>query len=378
MSLGQLLTVSRLCLAGLTQRIGSSLVIVIGMACVAGVLITILSVTVGILRVARDSGDPGRALVFSARSVNEYAGDLGQATVDTILDAPGIARDDRDKPLADAELLLNAPPADGFAQGTLAIRGIGPEGLKVRPEFRLTGGRMFVPGHHELIVGESAHRTFHFNIGDRIIMPDGEWPIVGSFTGGGHLEGQLLGDVTTLMAAVRRTSVGSVLVRLTSPAGFDAFNQWLTHNPTLAVTAMRQGDYYESQGAQDTFYTTMAVLVGGAMSIGALFASMTVLYAAVRSRTREIATLRALGYLPGAVAASVFTEALLLAFIGGLAGSLIAWACFDGHDSVLFRWSIRPQLIVLGTAWTLALALVSALPPALYAVRLPLITALRE
>ena len=378
MPLGQMLTVSRLSLAGLRQRIGSSLVMVIGMACVAGVLITILSVTAGIMRVARDSGDPGRALVFSARSVTEYAGDLDQATVDTILDAPGIAHDDRGKPLADAELLLNAPPADGFAQGTLAIRGVGPAGLLVRPEFRVTGGRMFVPGHHELIVGESAHRTFHFNIGDRIIMPDGEWPIVGSFRGGGRLEGQLLGDVTRLMAASRRTSVGSVLVRLTSPAGFDAFNQWLTHNPTLAVSALRQGDYYELQGAQDTFYTTMAVLVGGVMSIGALFASVTVLYAAVRSRTREIATLRALGYLPGAVAASVFTEALLLAFFGGLGGSLIAWACFDGHDSVLFRWSIPPQLIALGTAWTLALALVSALPAALRAVQLPLITALRE
>ena len=378
MHLAQILTVSRLSLAGLRQRIGSSLVIVIGMACVAGVLITILSVTAGILRVARDSGDPGRALVFSARSINEQAGDLDQATVDTILDAPGIAHDDGGKPLADAELLLNAPPADGFAQGTLAIRGVGPEGLRVRPEFHLTGGRLFVAGRHELIVGASAHRTFHFNIGDRIIMPDGEWPIVGSFNGGGNLEGQLLGDVTTLMAASRRTSVGSVLVRLTNPAAFDAFNQWLTHNPTLAVTALRQVDYYERQGAQNTFYTTMAVLVGGVMSVGALFASVTVLYAAVRSRTREIATLRALGYLPGAVAASVFTEALLLAFIGGLGGSLIAWMCFDGHDSVLFRWSIPPQLIVLGTAWTLALALVSALPPALRAVRLPLITALGE
>jgi putative ABC transport system permease protein len=376
--LKQIFTVSRLSLAGVRQRIGSSLVIVIGMACVAGVLITILSVTAGILRVARDSGDPGRALIFSARSINEQAGDLDQAAVDTILDAPGIAHDEHGKPLADAELLLNAPPADGFAQGTLAIRGVGPEGLKVRPEFRMTGGRMFVAGRHELIVGESAHRTFHFNIGDRIIMPDGDWPIVGSFGGGGHLEGQLLGDVTTLMAASRRTSVGSVLVRLTNPAAFDAFNQWLTHNPTLAVTALRQSDYYERQGAQDTFYTTMAMLVGGVMSFGALFASVTVLYAAVRSRTREIATLRALGYLPGAVAASVFTEALLLAFVGGLGGSLIAWMCFDGHDSVLFRWSIPKELIALGTAWALALALVSALPAALRAARLPLITALGE
>jgi len=377
-TLNQIVIVSRLSLAGLRQRLGSSLVIVIGMACVAGVLITILSVTAGLLRVARASGDPGRALVFSARSINEQAGDLDQANVDTILDAPGIAHDDHGKPLADAELLLNAPPADGFAQGTLAIRGLGPQGLAVRPEFRLTGGRMFFPGRHELIVGESAHRTFHFNIGDRIIMPDGEWPIVGSFGGGGYLEGQLLGDVTTLMAASRRTSVGSVLVRLTNPAAFDAFNQWLTHNPTLAVTALRQGEYYERQRAQDTFYTTMAMLVGGVMSIGALFASVTVLYAAVRSRTREIATLRALGYLPGAVAASVFVESLLLAFIGGLGGSLIAWTCFDGHDSVLFRWFIPPQLIVLGTTWTLALALASALPAALRAVRLPLITALGE
>jgi putative ABC transport system permease protein len=376
--LRQFLILSQLSLASLRQRLGSSLVIVIGMACVAAALITILSVTAGMLRLARESGDPNRALVFSSHAINEQAGELDPAAVSVILDAPGIARGGDGKPLADAELLLNAPPADGFAQGSLAIRGVGPLGLAIRPEFHLTSGRLFVPGHHELIVGESAHRTFHFNVGDRIIMPDGKWPIVGSFSGGGQLAGQLMTDVTTLKASIHRIGVGSVVVKLTSPAAFSAFQAWLTRNPELAVIAIPQQRYYQDAAAQDTFYTTMAIVVGGVLSVGAFFGAVTVLFASVRERTREIATLRTIGFSPLPVALSVFAEALVLALTGGIAGSLIAWICFDGHESVLFRWVIPPELVGVGVAWTLIVALLGALFPAIAAARVPLVVALCE
>ncbi len=379
--LTQGLVVTRLTLAGLRQRQGASLVIVIGMACVAGVLVTMLSLDVGLMSVYRATGEPDRALVFSSRAINEYATDLDHAAVDTILNAPGIARDKDARPLADPEILINAPPADGFAQGSLAIRGLSAQGVALRPRFALVAGRMFAPGRQELMVGVQAGQVFHFHVGDRILMPQGEWPIVGAFSGGGLLASQMLGDADTLMSATRKRGYGTVLVRLESPAAFAAFRQWLTHNPALAVTAERQSDYYLRQGAQLTFYTTMAYLVGAIMSIGALFGATNILYSAVRTRAREIATLRAIGYEALPLALSVIVEAALLSLVGALIGCVIAWGLFDGHRSdafsCIFSWSISAPLIGLCLSWALLLAVLGSLFPAIRAARLSVADALR-
>jgi len=351
------------------------------MACVAGVLVTMLSETAGLMRVFRASGDPTRAIVLSARALNEFGTALDPATVATILDAPGIARAPDGHPVADAEILVNTPPAEGFAQGSLDIRGIGARGLALRPELRIVAGRMFATGRQELIVGAAAERAFHFKVGDQVIMPDGEWPIVGAYTGGGILESQLLGDAATLMAATRKVGFGSVVVRLTNPTQFAPFERWLASNPTLAVTAERQADYYDRIGGSDTFFRTMAYLVAVIMSIGALFGAVNILYSAVRVRTREIATLRALGYEPLPLAASVIIESMLLSLTGAAAGCTIGWLLFNGHESVhgaVFHWTITPRLVALGLTWTLALAVLGSLLPARRAARLPVSRALQE
>jgi putative ABC transport system permease protein len=364
------------------DRVGSSLVIVIGMACVTAVLISTLSVTAGMMRVFRAAGDQSRALVFSTNALDEYGVDMDRSTVATIFDAPGIARGADGAPIADAEILINAPPAEGFAQGTLDIRGIGAQGMALRPEIRIVDGRMFRGGRQELVVGEDARRVFGFQVGHKLIMPDGQWPIVGAFSGGGLLSSQMMADADTLMAATRKGGFGSVLVKLAHPADFDAFRRWLTDNPAVAVRAERQSDYYIRTGARYTFYNTLAYLVAIIMSIGALFGAVNILHSSVKSRTREIATLRAIGYDASPLAASVFIEALLLSLLGALAGSLIAWILFDGHESVfgstIFRWSISSQLVALGVVWALALALLGSLHPALRAARLQVVDGLRE
>jgi putative ABC transport system permease protein len=373
--------ISQLTVAWLRQRPGASLVIVIGMACVAGVLVTMLSVDVGVMRAFRAAGDPGRAIVFGSQAVNEYAVDLDRSAVETISSAPGIAAGKDGRPIADAEILINAPPADGFAQGSLAIRGIGPQGLALRPDLAIIAGRMFESGRQELIVGAGAVRVFHFKVGDTVLMPNGEWPIVGEFSGGGLLSGQLMADANTLMSATRKAAFGTVVLKLESAASFAALEQWLTHHPALAVTVERQSDYYERQGAQITFYTTMALLVGGIMSVGALFAATHILYSAVSARTRAIATLRAIGYEPLPLATSVLFEALLLSLVGALTGCLVAWCLFDGHQSVffscVFNWSISPGLIALGVSWVLLVAVLGAILPATRAARLSVVEALR-
>ena len=375
--LTQSLIVTRLSLAGLRPRLWSSLVIVIGMACVTAVLVSMLSVTAGMRRVLQNSGDPGRAIVLPSRAVNELGADLTPALVGTILNAPGIARSADGRAIGDAEVVVNVPPADGFAQGSLNIRGIGPAGFALRPELQIIAGRRFTTGRQELMVGAAAARTFHYRLGDKIIMPDGEWPIVGIFSGGGMVESQLMADAPTLMASTRRSGFGSVIARLTDPGQFEAFKAWLTTNPTLRVTAERQSDYYARQGAQSSFYDTMAYFVGAVMSFGALFGAVNILYSSVRARTREIATLRTMGYQPLPLAISVVFESLLLSVLGAIGGILLAWALMDGHESGWFKWSISPTLMVLGIWWAVMLALFGSLFPAIRAARLPVAAALR-
>jgi len=377
----QCLVVSRLTLSGLRQRFGSAFVIFIGMTCVTGVLVSMLSVTAGFMRVLRASGDPQVAIVLSADALSEQGADLDAGAVGTILDAPGVARGPDGHPFADAEVLINAPPADGFVQGSLAIRGIGQQGFSLRPGLKIVAGRMFGSGRQELIVGAAAQRGYHFKVGDTVIMPDGEWPIVGVFEGGGALESELMADAATLMASTRRAAFGSVIVKLTTPAAFDEFRQWLASRPALRVKAQRLGDYYLSRGDQFTFYQAMAWIVGAIMSIGALFGSVNILYSAVRARTRELGTLCALGYEPLPLAFSVIVESVFLSLAGAAAGCLIAWALFDGHETasgVVFRWDVSIPIVALGVVWAIGLALLGSVPPAIRVARQSVVEVLRE
>jgi putative ABC transport system permease protein len=387
----QMLVVTRLSLLTLPQRKGSSLVVVMCMACVVGVLLSVLSVTNGLLRASEIAGSPARALVFSTDAYPgpggraEEGSHISQDDLAVLVSAPGIARSADGKPVMEAEALAILPPVEGFAFGTLFVRGVGPNSLAMRPEFRLTSGRMFQPGLHEIIVGDGAERVFGLKVGDRVIMPDGEWPVVGAFSaGGGIMEGELMGDAATVMAAIKRTtSFSTVLVDLERPAAFDDFKRWVTSNPALSLTAERQSDYYRRVARRYSgFFTAVAYVVGVIMALGALFGSVKILHAAVDSRAREIATLRAIGYEAFPVAVSIVLEAVVLSLIGALIGAVIARILFDGRLEAIFNavftLSISAGLVAIGMGWALLLAILGGLSPAVRSARLPVAEALRQ
>jgi putative ABC transport system permease protein len=387
--LSQMLVVTRLGLQTLPQRTGSALVIIVCMACVVGVLLAVLAVTDGLLRAYEVAGSPGRAIVFST---DAYPGAGGRAEEDShippeavgaLLSAPEVARSADGRPAIQAEALALLPPVDGFAFGSLFVRGLSAGGLAMRPAFRVTAGRLFRPGMHELMVGIGAQRVFGLKVGDQILTPDGSWPIVGAFSAGGSImESELLGDAATVMAAINRTtSFNSVLVDLQSPARFDSFKGWLTSNPGLALTAERQSDYYRRVARRcSAFFTAVADLVGAIMALGALFGSVKILHATVDARAREIAVLRAIGYggLPAATA--VMLEAVILSLLGAMLGAWSAWLLFDGQVegifNAIFTLTVSARLIVLGLAWALLLAILGGLAPAIRAARLPVAEAL--
>jgi putative ABC transport system permease protein len=235
-----------------------------------------------------------------------------------------------------------------------------------------------------LIIGVRAERAFGLKVGDKVILPSGEWPIVGAFSaGGGILEGQLVADAATVMTASKISGFGSVLVKLDDARAFDAFKKSLTTNPALTVTAERQLDYYlRLADRYSAFFTELAYIVGAIMALGALFGSVKIMHAAVSTRTREIATLRAMGYgaLPAAIA--VVLEMIVLSLIGACCGAGIAWLLFDGRVMTgltnAFDLSVSPRLFILGLGWALVLAILSGVPPAIRAARLTVVNALRE
>jgi len=371
-------------LTSLSQRLGSSLVIVISMTCMVGVLLSMLSETAGLLRTYETGGDPSRVLVLPADIPSEYGNELTRSDVGTVLSAPGIARGADGHPAGDGEILIWVPPTLGYTIESPELRGIGTAGHALRPQFELLAGRTFVTGRQELIVGVRAQKAFHLNVGDKVILPSGEWPIVGVFSSAGSiLDGQLLADAETVMSAGRVAGFGSILVQLESAAAFDSFKHWLTINPALTVTAERQSDYYlRTANRYTAFFTEVAYIVGTIMAIGALFGAVKIMYAVVNSRAREIATLRALGYSPAATGIAVVVETLLLSLTGACCGAGLAWLLFNGklivgHSNV-FDLDVSGKLFAIGLAWAAAVAILGALPPAIRAGRLSVADALRD
>lgn len=383
--MSELRQIAAVCLIGigsLRERYATALVIVVGMACVVGVLTSMLSLTAGLARAYLRPEDATRALVWRAGATFEQSRSLHPDAIGTILDAPGIARGPDGAPLADAEFLMRLLSMEGFAAGSLQLRGVGPAGLALRPAFRIVAGHMFRTGTRELVVGVGAARKFGLTVGSEVRLRDGEWPIVGVFSCGADIiESYLVGDALTVMAARRRAGFAQVIAQLVDAKAYPEFQTWLMENPALSVSVERKTDYDRREiGMNTAFFTRMAYVIGAIMALGALFGVVKIMYAVVRARTREIGTLRAIGFGATPVALSVLLEAALLGAIGALLGAAIAWLIFDGREVWVwgaFKLHVSPFLWLLGFVWALITSLLGGLLPALRAGRLPPFEALR-
>jgi putative ABC transport system permease protein len=377
----------------LPHRIGTSIVIVIGIAGVVAVLISVLAMSTGMLQTMENSGREDRAIVLRNGSAAENGSALGRDAARLVQDAAGVKRDSAGKPIASAESLrlVNLFRKEDGAEVNVGLRGTGPQLATLRPEIKIVQGRMFRPAVTEIIVGKAAHAEFKgLNIGDQIKTRGATWTVVGVFASNGDAhESGLMTDAETLLAADQRGGFQSVTVMLESAAAFQKFKDALTSNPALAVEVSREREYYRRQSETiGRVIYVIAYVVGGIMAIGAIFSALNTMYSAVSARLREIATLRAIGFGPTAMVVSVLTEALLLAFIGGVIGAAIAWLFFNGHQvstsaggaaagHLIFELSVSTGLIVTGILWAIAIGLIGGLFPAVRAARLPVATALR-
>jgi putative ABC transport system permease protein len=378
-------------LRSIPQRFGSSSVIVVGIAGVVAVLISVLAMATGFTHTVLATGRDDRAIVLRGGSDSELASTLSREATLTIIDAPGIRKDAAGKAIASAEpvVIVEMPKKSNDSGANVTIRGVGAEGVALRPEIRLVAGRMFRRGVRELIVGHGAEAQFKgLDVGSHIALRGSDWTIVGAFESNGDShESELFADAETVLSAYRRNLYQSVVALLDSKDSFDAFKAALTSNPQLSVAVLRERDYYAHQSQRmGTVLAFVAYFVGGIMAVGALFGALNTMYSAVSVRSREIATLRAIGFGASAVVLSVLIEAILLSVTGALIGAGLAWLFFNGNvvstlgsnfTQVVFRLAVSPSLVVLGVLWACAIGLIGGLFPAIRAARLPVAMALR-
>ncbi len=392
--LRQTLAVMWINLQTLPARLGSSVVAIIGIAGVVIVFVSVLSISVGFSSALKGTGFPDRALIMQRGSDTEMTSGIGGMEVRIIQEAPGI-RHEGNAPLAAAELSLvvDLPKkSKPDATANVPIRGIQPVSPKVRKEVSIIEGRMLRFGTNEAIVGKNAKAEFAgMNVGDTIVSGVNRWAVVGVFQSNGSVaESEIWCDVQNLQSVYRRTNeFSAVLVQMESADSFNPLKDWLERNPQMQVGAQRENEYYASQSRIMTqIIDTLGYGIASLMAIGAVFGAILTMYTSVASRTREIATLRALGFNTLSVIASVLSESVVLGGIGGLAGAIGAYLAFDGFQTstmnfqtfsqVAFAFRVTPGLFLTGLIYALSIGLIGGLLPAIRAARLPISKALRE
>lgn len=375
------------------QRLGSSLVAVIGIAGVVAVMVGVLSIAQGVLRMNEHSSVPDNAIVLRSGAVSEMTSGLSGPQTEIIANAPGVARSDGGA-LSSPELfvIINLPKRSTGTDANVPLRGVESPAFAVHGGVRIVEGRRFEPGLQEVIVGVGANHAFAgLELGQSIEVRGEAWPVVGIFTAdGGVSESEIWCDAGVLQPAYRRgNSYQTVYARLRSNDAFEEFEDALTSDPRMNVKVQRESEYREGQARVLTsIITGLGTLIAGLMALGAVFGALNTMYTAVAARTTEIATLRALGFGAGPVIFSVLFESLALALAGGLVGGGFAYLAFDGFRTATLDWSsfsqitfafaVTPTLLVRGIVWALVMGFVGGFFPALRAARMPIATALRE
>lgn len=371
----------------------SAIVAVLGIAGTVGVFVAMLSLARGFQATLVASGAADNAIIRRAGSTGEIDGTVPLDQVRVIQDAPGIARDGS-QPLVSPEVVVIAafPLKATGTDANVQVRGVSPDALKVRKNVRMAQGRFFGAGLNELIVGKNVPSTYAgLKLGDTVLFGGGDWKVVGVFDAGGSaFDSEVWCDARVLSQVYKRPEniFSSITVHLTSPAALGQLKDSLTADPRMTVQVDREVDYYEKQSrALTTLIIVLGSMVAGVMGIGAVFGALNTMYSAVSERSREIATMRAIGFGAGAIVVSFIFEALLISFVGGLAGCLailplngfttgaMNWQTFS-HLAFAFR--VTPLLLGIGLLFALLMGLVGGVPPAIRAARRPVVLALRE
>jgi len=391
-TLSQIFAVTAMNLRNLPSRASTAAVAMVGIAGVVAVLLGVLSIREGFRKTLVTTGSPSVAMVLRAGSNSEMSSVIFKDAVGIIEQAPGVAKDGQGALVSpEAYVVVDIAKQTTHTTANVPLRGVNADAVRVHNKVRVVEGRMFTPGLNELIVGRGAEGQFSgLGVGNTVKWGRTTWTIVGIFEAGGGLpESEIWADARAVQDAYNRTSFQTVRVNLQSADAFQAFKDALTSDPRLEVSVDRESEFYADQSKYLTnFVQVFGGVLGVLMGLGAVFGAILTMYSAVAGRTREIATLRALGFGALPIVISVLAEALLLGLIGGVVGGLIAYVWFNGMHTTTLNWqsfsqvtfafAVTPALLVTGITYALLLGLVGGLLPSRRAARLPITQALRE
>jgi putative ABC transport system permease protein len=375
----------------LVLRKGATIMTALGIALTVATAIFILALVAGLQDAFKSSGDPNNVLVLRKGSNSELAaGGVDRDAMQVIRDLPGIAKNAKGETMVSGEtiLVIVLPRLDGTGDTNVTVRFVTPMGIEMRPEMKLAEGRWFTPGQREIVVSKSVHSRFgQVNIGDSVWIGKGAWKVVGIFDSHGSAhESEVWADINQLASDFDRQTYSSVLIRATDPVAAAALKNRVTDDQRLKLNGMLEPDYYAQQTSTGGPIKFVGYMVAFIMAVGSSFAAMNTMYAAVAYRSREIATLRVVGFSRPSILTSFVLESLMLALVGAAVG-IVLMLPLNGmttgtsnpvtFSEAIFSLRITPEVVWKAGTFAVIMGLVGGLAPAWHASRQNILTALR-
>ena len=376
----------------LKLRKGLTIMTTLGIALTVTTAIFLMSLLEGLNRAFVTSGDSLNVLALRKGSEAELSGGFNAELLPTLRNLPGIAKDRHGEPMVSGEwvVLIVLPRKDGTGEVNVTVRGMMPDGLELRPRVKLVEGRWFTPGQREVVVSESIHKRFSdANVGDSMQFGKGPWNVVGVFDAGGSAyESEIWGDVNQMAADFdRQGGFSSAYLRATDPISADALKNRVSDDQRLKLDGILETEYYAKQTRSGAPIKFVGMIVAIAMAIGSSFAAMNTMYAAVAYRSREIATLRVIGFSRPSILTSFVIESLLLSLLGAMVG-IVLMLPFNGmttgtsnavtFSEVVFSLRMTPAVILTAILFGVVMGLFGGFAPAWHAARQDIIAALRS
>jgi putative ABC transport system permease protein len=376
----------------LKLRKGLTIMTSLGIALTVTTAIFLMALLAGLDRAFVTSGDAQNVLVMRKGSQAELSGGFDASLFPTLKTLPGIAKDSHGEPMASGEwvVVIVLPRADGTGEVNVTVRGMMPDGLELRPKVKIIEGRWFNQGQREVVVSESIKKRFaHANIGDSLQFGKGPWTVVGVFDAGGSAyESEIWGDVNQMASDFdRQGGFASAYLRATDPVSADALKHRVSDDQRLKLEGMLETEYYAKQTSSGAPIKYIGWVVAVIMAIGSSFAAMNTMYAAVAYRSREIATLRVIGFSRPSILTSFVFESVLLSLLGAALG-IVLMLPFNGmttgtsnsvtFSEIVFSLRMTPVVVGVAIAFAIVMGLFGGMAPAWHAARRDILGALRD
>jgi len=376
----------------LKLRKGLTIMTSLGIALTVTTAIFLMALLAGLERAFVTSGDPLNVLVLRKGSTAELSGGFDASLFPILKNLSGLARDSHGEPLASGEwvVVIVLPRKDGTGEVNVTVRGMMPDGLELRPKVKIVQGRWFTPGQREVVVSQSIQKRFsHANVGDTLQFGKGPWTVVGVFDAGGSAyESEIWGDVNQMASDFdRQGGFASAYLRATDPVAAEALMNRVSDDQRLKLEGMLETDYYAKQTRSGAPIKYIGWVVAIIMAIGSCFAAMNTMYAAVAYRSREIATLRVIGFSRPSILTSFVFESILLSLLGAAVG-IVLMLPFNGmttgtsnavtFSEVVFSLRMTPQVVMVAIVFAVIMGLLGGMAPAWHAARGEILASLRD